>query len=285
MELDSIEAGVGRPNVLVVEDEDVMRRMYTRALGEADCWCAATGSGVEAIELLELQRFDLAVIDKNLPDVSGLEVARKARDSVPPVPVIIVTGYPTDASRHVAERLGVHSYMNKPFDLDEFRNGAREAIDSVVPPPVRSPDETPTVPPPPREYVSERVEAGASFLILEQDRELRSKLVEALSMDGHRVVAFQSRHQAEIQVRHVGYDVLVARPDALLETRHWAELARSGPPLGALAIVHKVGFDVRIEARMLGAQGVVGTSFSPERIAQEAREALARMRGDDEPVP
>ena len=56
-----------------------------------------------------------------LPDVSGLEVARRARDSVPPVPVIMVTGYPTEASRNVAKQLGVYSYLNKPFDLNDLR--------------------------------------------------------------------------------------------------------------------------------------------------------------------
>ncbi|MBW2277137.1 MAG: response regulator [Deltaproteobacteria bacterium] len=86
--------------ILVVDDEGLARRMMTRAIGAAGHFCSSTGSGEEAIELLELQQFDLAVIDKNLPDVSGLEVARKARGLSRKVPVIVVTGFPSSGSAH-----------------------------------------------------------------------------------------------------------------------------------------------------------------------------------------
>jgi DNA-binding response OmpR family regulator len=273
-------SGDRQPSILVVDDEDAMRRMFTRALGEVEFWCASTGSGVEAIELLELQRFDLAVIDKNLPDVSGLEVARLAREADPPVPVIIVTGYPSDASRRVAERLGVHSYMHKPFGLDDLRLTVRKALLSrpalQAIPPAR---EVSTIPPPHRRARAvERDAPSPAFLLIEPNLEVRSRLSECLSRAGYRVVSFRSPHQAEMHARHGGYDILVASPEILEETRHWSTFARGEKPLGSLAIVAKSGFDTRVEARMTGARGILVPSLDDADIMREVGAAIARMR-------
>jgi len=276
--------GDRQPSILVVDDEEDMRRMFTRALGEVELWCASTGSGQEAIELLDLQRFDLAVIDKNLPDISGLEVARLARAATPPVPVIIITGYPSDASRRIADQLGVFSYMYKPFELEDLRLNVRRALRSG--PALEasaSIREVSTMPAP--HWDGRAVERDAprlAFLLIEPNLEVRSRLSECLSRAGHRVVSFRTAQQAEPHARHDGYDILVASPQNLEGTRHWAMFTRGDRPLGSLAIVARSGFDTRVEARMNGAQGILVPSLDDADLIREVGAAIARMRAERE---
>jgi DNA-binding response OmpR family regulator len=251
-------------HILVVDDEEVMRRMLTRALGEARHWCASTGSGEEAVELLEQQVFDLAVVDKNLPDLGGIEVARAALGSQPPVPVIIVTGYPSDESRREATSIGVSSYLTKPFGVHDLRQEVSGILDS--------PEERAA-------GIDRPVETNVAIMIVEPDAAVRHALLTVLTGTGCRVVAFRSRHQAENHVRHVGYDVLIARPALLRETKYWASRAKGGPPLGSVAVLDDCALDRKVEAIQLGAGGVLTPPFEASGVIAELRAALARMRG------
>lgn len=257
-------------HILVVDDEEVMRRMLTRALGEARHWCASTGSGEEAVELLEMQRFDLAVVDKNLPDLGGIEVARKALGSQPPVPVIIVTGYPSDESRHEAASIGVSGYLTKPFGVYQLQQEVSGVLDSF--------DESPAGTDRPVD-IDRPAGIEVAILIVEPDARIRDSLLTVLTDAGCQVVAFRSRHQAEIHVRHVGYDVLIARPEVLRETKHWTARARGSPPLGTVAVLDSYALDRKVEAIQLGAGGVLTPPFEASGVIAELRAALTRMRG------
>jgi len=282
-------------HILVVDDEEVMRRMLTRALGEASHWCASTGSGEEAVELLQIQRFDLAVVDKNLPDLNGIEVAREALSLRPPVPVIIVTGYPSDESKSEAESIGVSSYLTKPFGLYQLQREVDWVLESVEEPVAKpSSNEQPTIPPvPASETVGAsaelparptRPDAGISantnvaILIVEPDAGVRDALLTVVTDAGYRAVAFRSQHQAEIHVRHVGYDVLIARLKILRDNQQWAKLAPRGAPLGAIAILDSCAIDKRVEAIQLGAKGELAPPFEAATVVAEIRSAISRMR-------
>jgi len=291
--------------ILVVDDEGLARRMMTRALGAAGHFCASTGSGVEAIELLELQQFDLAVVDKNLPDVSGLEVTRRARGLARKVPVIVVTGFPSNESEREARRLGASRYMVKPFETSELQREVREVLRASwgsraaavaagsedpsgrilkqreVAPLAGAPEAKtrPTQPARrPAAPVATRSETDVAVLIVENDARMRTALVDALTGAGCRVVAFQSRFQAEVHVRYVGYDVLVARPEVLREASHWEEMLAGSPPLGALAIVESGALTERVNAIQEGAVAVLVPPFEPGQVVGELRSALVRMR-------
>ena len=291
--------------ILVVDDEGLARRMMTRAIGAAGHFCASTGSGEEAIELLELQQFDLAVIDKNLPDVSGLEVARRARGLTRKVPVIVVTGFPSDSSEREARRLGAARYMVKPFETAELQRevhdvlkaswGPRASYEDVrdpsgrvlmdrqtrpltpSSPPPRPPPNQP-MPRPPSKSAAEQSDTDVAVLLVEADNRVRSALVDALTGAGCRVVAFQSRFQAEVHVRYVGYDVLVARPEVLHEAGHWDTLLPGGPPLGSIAVADSGALTERVKSIQEGARGVFVPPFEATQVVGELRSALALMR-------
>jgi DNA-binding NtrC family response regulator len=104
--------------ILYVEDNDLVRESFAELLatGERRVVCVADGAGARAA-LLE-QTVDLLMTDINLPDGSGVDVAREALQRNPRLPVIVCSGQDVT---EVARSLGptVHPLM-KPFELDEL---------------------------------------------------------------------------------------------------------------------------------------------------------------------
>lgn len=104
--------------ILVVDDSKVMRDMLVACLRpRADFSFAHASSGLEAIERLSLERFDLVVLDLNMPDIGGIEVIEfiRGQDSLRALPIIIVTTRGDDASRTRSLEAGASRFMTKPF--------------------------------------------------------------------------------------------------------------------------------------------------------------------------
>ena len=73
-------------------------------------------------------RFDLVVTDFNMPGISGLDVARAVRDAQPDLPVIVVSGYVTDALRAQATAAGVRELISKPHEVEELRDVVQRLV-------------------------------------------------------------------------------------------------------------------------------------------------------------
>ncbi len=114
--------------ILVADDEAAVRDLLTRVLGNAGHEVVAVESGEAALRKLARERFDVLVVDKNLPSMDGLDVMRLVRDHHPHLCAIMITAYPTPASEQVARDLGVHSYVTKPFGIVTIVSAVDEAI-------------------------------------------------------------------------------------------------------------------------------------------------------------
>ncbi len=104
--------------MLVVDDSKVMRDMVEACLKPDASLCVTqASSGLEAIEQLSLKRFDVVVLDLNMPDIGGIEVVEfvRAQDQLRELPIIIVTTRGDDASRARALDAGASRYLTKPF--------------------------------------------------------------------------------------------------------------------------------------------------------------------------
>ena len=104
--------------ILYVEDNDLVRESFAELLATADrrVVCAADGAG--AREVLREQNVNLLMTDINLPDGSGLDVAREALRQNPRLPVIVCSGQDL---RDVVLSLGPTAHaLSKPFELDEL---------------------------------------------------------------------------------------------------------------------------------------------------------------------
>lgn len=107
--------------VLVVDDSKVMRDMIVACLrGLVGLTFTHATTGLEAIERLSLKKFDLMVLDLNMPDVGGIEVLEfvRGQDQLRALPIVVVTTRGDDASRSRALSAGADRFMTKPFTPD-----------------------------------------------------------------------------------------------------------------------------------------------------------------------
>lgn len=120
-----------RSEVLLVDDSKLMREMIAACLrAEPGLAFSHAGSGLEAIERLSLGRYDLVVLDLNMPDIGGLEVIEfiRAQDKLRALPILIVTTRGDDASRGRALSAGASSFMTKPFTPEEILGEVRALL-------------------------------------------------------------------------------------------------------------------------------------------------------------
>lgn len=123
MESEDVEAlapGGTRGRVLVVEDEDSLRRAYARILENAGFDVREAGNGVEAVRALTQERFQVVLADIALPCMDGVEVLRCMREWDLDVPVILVTGNPSIETAVEALELRALHYLIKPVDPEEL---------------------------------------------------------------------------------------------------------------------------------------------------------------------
>lgn len=118
--------------VLVVDDSKVMREMVTACLrGEPDLTFAHASSGLEAIEKLSLERFDLMVLDLNMPDINGFEVLEfvRGQDRLRALPILVLTTRGDETSRGRALEAGASRFMTKPFAPEELLEQVRALLE------------------------------------------------------------------------------------------------------------------------------------------------------------
>jgi two-component system chemotaxis response regulator CheY len=114
--------------VLVVDDSRVMREMVIASLRAEPAFSfSQAASGLEAIETLSLQAFDLMVLDLNMPDIGGYEVIQfvRGQDRLRALPVLVLTTRGDEGSRERALELGASRFMTKPFAPDAILETAR----------------------------------------------------------------------------------------------------------------------------------------------------------------
>lgn len=116
-----------------MDDSKVMRDMVVACLrGMAEARFTQAGSGLEAIERLSLARFDLVVLDLNMPDISGIEVLEfvRAQDNLKKLPILVVTTRGDEASRAQAMAAGASLFVTKPFTPEALVADAQRLLDT-----------------------------------------------------------------------------------------------------------------------------------------------------------
>ena len=106
---------LGRPRILVAEDEPAIRALIAKTLTAADYDVDEAPDGLRAIERLQEAPYDLLVTDLMMPGMDGLSVIREGRRKTPDLPVVIISGHATQASAIEAINLGVNGFLTKPF--------------------------------------------------------------------------------------------------------------------------------------------------------------------------
>ena len=117
-----------RPRILVADDEASIRELLQKTLALADYDVDLANDGRSALERLRASTYDLLITDLKMPGADGLTVIREARRYRPDLPVIVITGFSTEASAIEALNLGVSGYLTKPFRIPKVLAAAAKAL-------------------------------------------------------------------------------------------------------------------------------------------------------------
>jgi CheY-like chemotaxis protein/anti-sigma regulatory factor (Ser/Thr protein kinase) len=117
-----------KADLLVVEDDRALRHALTRVLQDAGFSVVAAADGVEALEQLKLQNFDVLLLDVGLPRLGGLEVLAQARELQPSPRVVMMTADDEPETVLKAVRDQAYAYMMKPFPPAEIVEMVEKAL-------------------------------------------------------------------------------------------------------------------------------------------------------------
>lgn len=115
--------------ILVVDDEKVMREGCSRILLKEGYRVFTTDCGEGAVERFDREPFDLVLLDLKLPGMGGIETLRRLKEMDPGVTILIVTGYPSIETAVKAIKLGAYDYITKPFDPDTLRIAVNRTLE------------------------------------------------------------------------------------------------------------------------------------------------------------
>jgi two-component system, NtrC family, nitrogen regulation response regulator GlnG len=116
--------------LLVVEDEESLRRVLQRALEEEGYWVQTVGTGDLARLALNETHFDVSLMDIKLPDADGLTLLKEIKEAGVDTAMILMTAQNTMRNAIGAMKNGAFDYITKPFDLDEVLVLVKRAMDS-----------------------------------------------------------------------------------------------------------------------------------------------------------
>jgi len=111
-----------KPRVLLIEDNETNRHLATFLLEQIGCEVHHAGDGARGLAMAESSLPVLIVLDIQMPEMDGYEVATRLRASpaTRAIPVLVVTSYAQSGDRQRAMALGVADYLEKPFEPDDF---------------------------------------------------------------------------------------------------------------------------------------------------------------------
>jgi len=106
--------------ILIVDDEKHLRESAIRLLRRKGYDAEGAGSGVEALEKIGKDSFDLLIVDIKMPGMSGLEMLRRAKEMNPEIMALIMTAYGTVETAIEALQLGALEFIRKPITIDNL---------------------------------------------------------------------------------------------------------------------------------------------------------------------
>ncbi|MCD6500175.1 MAG: response regulator transcription factor [Deltaproteobacteria bacterium] len=264
--------------ILVVEDEMYVQGMLEDFLTHRGYQVIVVPTAEQAFAALADKNIHLVLLDKNLPDMSGVEVLSQLRFEQPDLPVIFMTGYPSERSKLLVHHLGISEYFEKPVNLKVLAAAIVQALE-VETEPEPAPTQTTVA-------VLHRLEPGQPFpkdecdvLVLSSNADVATMLTEvpcsvqdiALATDADQIYGFLQKHRAAV----LGIDVRLPSASILPLVR-WATTKDSTMSILALVPNQDTGTKIQQMLVQIGIRYIMDISqLGPKEIMSKI-EILAR---------
>ena len=121
-----------KTRILIVDDDPVVGKSFDRVLSGKGYAVIHACSGEEALRKLGSESYDAVFTDIRMPGMNGIEVAERIKAAKPWMPVVIVTGYGTEAYRARAAAAGVSDFLQKPLSPEMIAGSAAKAVNEAV---------------------------------------------------------------------------------------------------------------------------------------------------------
>ena len=115
--------------VLFIDDEQGLVTAVVRRLNLRGISAHGVTSGVDALQLIDEEEFDVAVLDVRMPDIGGLDVMRLVLQKCPRMEVVLLSGHGSIDSVEEGIRLGAFEYLQKPVEIDDLVEVIRRAAE------------------------------------------------------------------------------------------------------------------------------------------------------------
>lgn len=121
----------GKENILVVDDEESMVDLNKRRIERLGYRVTTKTSSMEALELFRSQpdAFDIVISDQTMPELTGVQLAKKLMEIRSDIPIIICSGYSSKIDAGKAKLIGISAFIMKPVEIMELANAIRDVLD------------------------------------------------------------------------------------------------------------------------------------------------------------
>ena len=114
--------------ILIIDDDENIRKVLTTILEDEGYDVESVDTAKKAIERTRRKFYNLALVDIRLPDMEGIELLTRMKNTTPKIRKIIITGYPTLQNAVEAINRGADAYILKPFDMEKVLAEIKEQL-------------------------------------------------------------------------------------------------------------------------------------------------------------
>jgi two-component system, OmpR family, KDP operon response regulator KdpE len=115
-------------NILVTDDDPELRRVMRRTLDALGFEVAESPNGEQALQEVDSRRYDVVLMDANMPGIGGIEACRAIRKKAPALQILMLTVRDQEADKIAAFDAGADDYITKPFSVQELAARLRSAV-------------------------------------------------------------------------------------------------------------------------------------------------------------
>jgi DNA-binding NtrC family response regulator len=106
--------------ILIVDDESDLRNLLNHVLTQAGYEVVEAPGGEEALNILQRETFDIALLDIQMPNINGIQVLKYLQKNSPSTKAIMLTGYAGLKNAMEAKQFGATDFINKPYNIEDI---------------------------------------------------------------------------------------------------------------------------------------------------------------------